>query len=98
MFLQPGEEDFGIASVEAIACGAPVVALGHGGVLDVVTDGVTGVLYEEPGAGPLAEAIRRADASRFDYTRMTASAGPFAGARFLREFRAEIDKLLPASS
>ena len=98
MFLQPGEEDFGIASVEAMSCGAPVVALRRGGVLDVVTDGATGVLYERPGAGPLAEAIRRADATGFDYTRMTSSARPFAVERFLREFRAEIEKLVPASS
>ena len=35
-FVQPGEEDFGIASVEALACGAPVVALSRGGASDVV--------------------------------------------------------------
>ena len=97
MFLQPGEEDFGIASVEAIACGAPVVALARGGVLDVVRDGETGILYGAPGAAALAEAIGRAARTRFDYTRLTSSARPFAPARFLREFRAEIERLLPDS-
>ncbi len=47
--LQPGVEDFGIAPVEALACGTPVVAWGEGGVLDIVEDGVHGVLYR-PGA------------------------------------------------
>ncbi len=46
--LQPGVEDFGIAPVEALACGTPVVARGRGGVLDIVKSGVHGVLYEPP--------------------------------------------------
>ena len=40
--LLPGEEDFGIVPVEAQACGRPVVALGRGGALETVVDGVTG--------------------------------------------------------
>lgn len=47
--LQPGVEDFGIAPVEALACGTPVVAWGEGGVLDIVENGRHGVLYL-PGA------------------------------------------------
>ena len=44
-YLQPGVEDFGIATVEALACGTPVVALDAGGVRDIVEDGAHGVLY-----------------------------------------------------
>lgn len=51
VFLQPGIEDFGIAAVEALAGGAPVVALKRGGVLDIVEDGVHGVLYDDPKPG-----------------------------------------------
>jgi glycosyltransferase involved in cell wall biosynthesis len=86
-YVQPGEEDFGISSVEALACGAPVVALGRGGARDIVQDGVNGILYDGDGPDALAEAVRRADRARFDYTALRASALPFRGERFAAEFR-----------
>lgn len=48
VLLFPQIEDFGIVSVEAQACGVPVVARAAGGALDTVIDGVTGVLLHEP--------------------------------------------------
>jgi glycosyltransferase involved in cell wall biosynthesis len=93
-FVQPGEEDFGIASVEAMACGAPVVALGRGGATDIVADGETGVLYSGEGSAPLADAVRRADAIPFGYTRMREKAIGFCPERFAGEFRREIESLL----
>lgn len=47
-FLLPGEEDLGIATVEALSSGKPVIALGRGGALETVPP-FGGVLYEEPG-------------------------------------------------
>jgi glycosyltransferase involved in cell wall biosynthesis len=64
--LLPGEEDFGIAPVEAQACGRPVVALARGGALETVIDGVTGVLVEESSAPAFAAGITRALQTRFD--------------------------------
>lgn len=93
-FVQPGEEDFGIASVEAMACGAPVVAYGRGGVRDVVEDGVTGVLADDPGPEALAAAVRRAESLSFEYTRLRARALGFRRQRFTDEFRREIESLL----
>jgi glycosyltransferase involved in cell wall biosynthesis len=60
MFLMPGEEDFGIAPVEANACGVPVVAFAAGGALDVQVEGKTGCLFREPSVDSLCEAIERA--------------------------------------
>jgi glycosyltransferase involved in cell wall biosynthesis len=58
-FVQPGEEDFGIAAVEALASGKPVVALGRGGVLESVppADPCAGFFYSEPGEMNLERAL-----------------------------------------
>jgi len=93
-YLQPGEEDFGIAAVEALACGAPVVALGRGGARDIVRDGVNGVLSREDGAEAFAGAVDRAIRAGFDYTRLRASALPFRGERFAAEFRGALGEFV----
>ncbi len=66
--LQPGEEDFGMAAAEALACGTPVIAYGRGGVLDVVRNRETGLLYAEPREEALAEALRQFLMNRPDFT------------------------------
>jgi glycosyltransferase involved in cell wall biosynthesis len=63
-FIFPGEEDFGITPLEAMACGTPVIALGRGGALETVTDlregsRATGVLYQEPSVEGLVGAVQR---------------------------------------
>jgi glycosyltransferase involved in cell wall biosynthesis len=59
--IMPGEEDFGIVPVEALASGKAVIALGQGGVLETVptSNPVAGVLYDIPSAEDLAAALRR---------------------------------------
>lgn len=52
------EEPFGLVMIEAMACGTPVVALRRGAVPEIVVDGVTGVIVDEP--GELPDAIRLA--------------------------------------
>jgi glycosyltransferase involved in cell wall biosynthesis len=59
----PGIEDFGIVPVEAMASGLPVIALGEGGILDTVVDGVTGVLYADGSVQNLVAAVKRFESS-----------------------------------
>jgi glycosyltransferase involved in cell wall biosynthesis len=54
--LFPGEEDFGIVPIEALACQSPVIALGRGGVAETV-DNRVGRLYPEPTVDSLSNAI-----------------------------------------
>lgn len=90
----PGEEDFGIVPVEAQACGAPVLALGVGGVLDSVVDGVTGALYhprspsEEVDA--LAAAMASFDADAFDPAVLRRHAESFSPEAFRARFTAAV--------
>ncbi len=60
-FLFPNEEDFGIAAVEALAAGLPVIAYAKGGALDIVQDGETGILFKEQTPDGLIKAIKKAD-------------------------------------
>jgi len=64
----PNEEDFGIVPVEAMAAGAPVIALGRGGALETVDHGVTGLHFGMESVEGLIDAIRRFEAieDRFD--------------------------------
>jgi glycosyltransferase involved in cell wall biosynthesis len=57
--LQPGVEDFGITSVEALACGTPVVAQAAGGVKEIVSHRQHGILHQGQGVEALAEGIRQ---------------------------------------
>ena len=91
--LLPGEEDFGIAPVEAQACGTPVIALARGGALETVIDGVTGVLVDASTPEAFAAGIRRAKELTFDRSAIRAHAVQFDRAVFSRAIQLTIDGL-----
>jgi len=101
--LFPGEEDFGIVPVEAMACGAPVIALGQGGATETVVPlespgrvAPTGVWFSEQTMDRLADAItcfeRHADA--FDPAACRRQALRFAAERFDEQLFAVLDDVL----
>jgi glycosyltransferase involved in cell wall biosynthesis len=83
-FLQPGIEDFGIAAVEALACGTPVVAHGEGGVLDIVEDGRQGVLFGVDEPERIAAAIDKCRGMRFNFMDLRMRAEGFSAGQFAR--------------
>jgi glycosyltransferase involved in cell wall biosynthesis len=71
--LFPGEEDFGIVPVEALACGTPVIAFGRGGATETVLPGSasqepTGLFFEEPSPQALADAIQSFERRAGDFS------------------------------
>ncbi|MFA6033859.1 MAG: glycosyltransferase [Myxococcota bacterium] len=85
--LYPGEEDFGIVMVEALASGTPVIAYGRGGATDIIGAG-DGVLFGEQTAEALADAIRRfiGVEAGFDPASLVASSKKFSPRCFEERF------------
>lgn len=94
--LFPNEEDFGIVPVEAQAAGAPVIALGRGGGLETVVDGVTGVHFEEESVEGLVGAVRRFEAmeDRFTVEACRANARRFEKGVFVEAMREYVAKVM----
>ena len=75
-------EEFGIAAVESLAAGRPVIALGEGGVLESIEPGVTGAFYARNDPASLAETVLEFDALAVDPATCQAAAEHFSVRRF----------------
>jgi glycosyltransferase involved in cell wall biosynthesis len=66
-FIFPGEEDFGIAPIEAMACGKPVLAYRKGGLTETMIEGVTGELFDEQSLSSMEAALTQLLINEKDY-------------------------------
>jgi glycosyltransferase involved in cell wall biosynthesis len=89
-------EEFGIAAVESLASGRPVIALGAGGVLESVREGATGAYYRASNPEALAEVIADFDPFAFDPAVCVAAAQRFGTARFQAALRAIVEDAVAA--
>lgn len=81
-FLFPSQEPFGIAPIEALSAGVPVLAYRKGGALDYIKDGENGVFFDEQTVESLAAAIEKFNHMKFDKQKVADSAKPFSEENF----------------
>lgn len=91
-FIQTGVEGFGIAPIEAQACGTPVIAFAQGGVLETVIEGKTGVFFNAQTQTALNDAIIRFETLQFDPAAIRTHAMKFSTERFEREISEFVDQ------
>src|SRR5450755_1193692 len=94
----PGEEDFGMVPVEAMASGRPVVAFGRGGATETIAEGVTGVFFTEQTVEAISSAVKRLSELALDPEKIAAYANQFGRDQFLQKMRNHIDGLLTEKS
>lgn len=86
-YIFPAEEDFGIVQVEALAAGAPVISFARGGTLDIVQNGISGVLFDEQTVDSLVNAIKQAQTQTFMPATLQRKAKRFEKSMFISKLR-----------
>lgn len=91
-FIFAGIEDFGIAPVEALACGTPVIALSKGGLLETV-DSTCGLFFNEQTPESILSAVKRFEKMKFSSSSCRKKSESFSEERFNRQYQSfVIDK------
>ncbi|MCI0643543.1 MAG: glycosyltransferase [Chloroflexi bacterium] len=96
-FVWPGEEDFGIAPLQAMAAGRPVIAYAAGGALDTVVPGA-GRLFAEQSVAAIIEAVESFDPQSVSPAFIRAHAEQFDVSVFKQQITAFVDQALERDS
>ena len=88
-------EDYGLTPIEGAVWGRPSIVLRWGGFLDTVQEGVSGIYFDQPEPGPIAEALDRFEASTFDPEAIRQHVLQFSEENYIRRLYAEVDQLAP---
>ncbi|MCZ4224379.1 glycosyltransferase family 4 protein [Pedobacter rhodius] len=91
-FVFAAIEDFGMLPVEAQACGTPVIALGKGGSLETVRDGITGILFREQTVSSLIDAVNLFETKSFSPSKIREHAESFSKVKFKENFLSFINE------
>lgn len=91
-FVFPSLEPFGIAPIEALATGTPVLAFNQGGAQDYIKDGENGVFFNEQSSTSILEAVEKFEKISFDAEKVSESAKKFSKEDFKKNFEEEIKR------
>jgi len=86
------EEDFGIAPVEALSFGKPVLALRQGGVLESIAEGKTGEFFDQPTVESLVEVLKKFKPEKYRPEDCYKQAQKFSKQRFKKEIKEFVEK------
>lgn len=92
-FIFPQEEDLGIAPIEVMASGRPVIAYGKGGILETATEGVSGFFFKNQSAPHLIKAVLNFESAQIDPVAIRKSIEKFNTQRFIDEIDKHIIQL-----
>ena len=85
-FVFPSLEPFGIAPIEALSTGTPIIALKAGGALDYVKEGKNGIFFDDQTVDSLAAGIKKFNKTKFDTSIVSDSVKSFSEKNFKRSF------------
>lgn len=94
-FVFAADEDFGMIPIEAQSCGTPVIAYGHGGSLETVNGGKTGLFFDEQTPEAIVEAVNKFESmgsQPFAPADCRQWAEGFSEERFKREIKEFVEK------
>lgn len=95
-FIFPGLEDFGIAPVEAMSVGRPVIAFAGGGALDTVVPGLSGELFHEQTPESLLGVLKQFDADNYQPEACRQQAERFSSENFRQALYAYVENVMAA--
>jgi|SRR5437773_3182922 len=95
--LFPGEEDFGMAPLEANAAGRPVIAYRGGGAVETVEEGTTGVFFDQADSRALGEAIEKFEGLHWDQSALRRHAEKFDRSVFAFRVLQFLSSVAPSS-
>lgn len=97
-FVFPSNEPFGIAPVEALASGCPVIALKQGGAMDYIQEGKNGLFFEEQSVNSLVQTLKNFEAKSINSflspQEISATATKFSTENFHSKIRQFVEKVL----
>jgi glycosyltransferase involved in cell wall biosynthesis len=86
----PGDEDFGLVPLEAMACGTPVIAFRSGGALETIIEGETGEFFSEPTSESLQQALQKLEQKKYSTDALVSQAKKFSRKSFEEKIRQSV--------